>query len=94
MASIAGLCWTAAEDLFRDLDLDELYTRQIAALDLRDNRDYPYAVVIFTGKITLGISLGTTICQDLGTGTLARHSRRSRDGKTLVSGRSAKESSE
>ncbi|MBI5569769.1 MAG: hypothetical protein HY914_07480 [Desulfomonile tiedjei] len=94
MASIAGLCWTAAEDLFRDLDLDELYMRQIAALDLRDNRDYPYAVVIFTGKITLRISLGTTLARDQRTGALSGHSRRSLDGKKLLSGRPAKESSE
>jgi hypothetical protein len=94
MASIAGLCWTAAEELFRDLDLDELYMRQIAALDLRDNRDYPYAVVIFTGKITLGISLGTALANDLRTRGLSGHSRRPREGETLLPGRPAKESAE
>ena len=28
MASIVDLCWTSSEDLFEDLDLDALYTRQ------------------------------------------------------------------
>ena len=94
MASIDGLCWTAAEELFRDLDLDELYMRQIAALDLRDNHDYPYAVVIFTGKITLGISLGTTLANDLRTRGSSGHSRRSREAEKLLPGRPAKEPGE
>jgi len=58
MASIADLCWTTAEDLVRDVDLDSLYLRQLRVLGGEDNHKYPYLVLIFTGKITIGINLG------------------------------------
>ncbi|MBI4962866.1 MAG: hypothetical protein HY913_06290 [Desulfomonile tiedjei] len=58
MASITDLCWTSAEELFRDLDLDVLYTRQIRAVGAEYCTNYPYLLLVYTGKITIGISLG------------------------------------
>ncbi len=57
MGSTSELCWTSAEDLFRELDLDSLYARQVAVLGSFSSRNYPYLVLIYTGKITIGISL-------------------------------------
>jgi hypothetical protein len=60
MASIVDLCWTHSEELFRDLDLDALYLRQTSVIG-RDRRSgYPYLLLLHTGKITIGISLGNT----------------------------------
>jgi hypothetical protein len=58
MGSTVELCWTAAEELFRDLDLDNLYARQVRVLDSVSCSDYPYLILVYTGKITIGISLG------------------------------------
>ncbi len=60
MGSISELCWTSAEDLFRELDLDGLYARQVAVLGSFSSPNYPYLVLIYTGKITIGISLVDT----------------------------------
>jgi len=57
MGSTSELCWTSAEDLFRELDLDSLYARQVAVLRSFSSRNYPYVVLIYTGKITIGINL-------------------------------------
>lgn len=61
MASIADLCWTTSEDLFRDVDLDDLYVRQAATIGLC-NGGHPYLVLVHTGKITIAIHLGK--CSD------------------------------
>lgn len=58
MGSTAELCWTDAAELFRDLDLDDLYARQVRVLDSVSCRNYPYLVLVYTGKITIGICLG------------------------------------
>jgi hypothetical protein len=58
MGSTGELCWTAAAELFTDLDLDDLYARQVRVLDSVSCRNYPYLVLVYTGKITIGISLG------------------------------------
>jgi hypothetical protein len=58
MASIADLCWTSSEDLFVDVDLDTLYVRQLTTMSAHDYRSYPYVLLVHTGKITIGISLG------------------------------------
>lgn len=58
MASIAELCWTTSEDLFRDVDLDELYMRQAATIGGPCQADHPYLVLVHTGKITIAINLG------------------------------------
>jgi hypothetical protein len=58
MASIADLCWTSSEDLFRDVDLDTLYSRQLKTIGVQDFERYPYVVLVHTGKITIGIDLG------------------------------------
>lgn len=58
MASIVDLCWTSSEDLFQDLDLDALYSRQIRTVAGDSCSKYPYLVLIYTGKITIGINLG------------------------------------
>lgn len=60
MASIVDLCWTSSEELFRDLDLDALYVRQTAVIGGDRRSGYPYLLLLHTGKITIGISLGCT----------------------------------
>jgi hypothetical protein len=60
MASIVDLCWTDSEELFRDLDLDALYMRQTAVIGGDRRSGYPYLLLIHTGKITIGICLGST----------------------------------
>lgn len=58
MASIAELCWTTSEDLFRDVDLDDLYARQAAMIGGTCQAGHPYLVLVHTGKITIAINLG------------------------------------
>jgi hypothetical protein len=58
MASIVDLCWVTSEELFEDLDLDSLYMRQLRVVGGDRGRPYPYILLIHTGKITVGISLG------------------------------------
>ena len=60
MASIVDLCWTNSEELFRDLDLDALYMRQTSVIGGDRRSGYPYLLLIHTGKITIGISLGNS----------------------------------
>jgi hypothetical protein len=43
------------EELFDDLDLDALYMMQAHALGSRCGGHYPYVLLIFTGKSTLGV---------------------------------------
>ncbi len=59
MASIVDLCWTHSEELFRDLDLDALYMRQASVIRGGRRSGYPYLLLLHTGKITIGISLGS-----------------------------------
>jgi hypothetical protein len=61
MASIIDLCWNSAEELFEDLDLDRLYVRQVEVMGTAQDQNYPYIVVVFTGKITIGLNLGCYI---------------------------------
>jgi hypothetical protein len=63
MGSTGELCWTSAEDLFRELDLDSLYARQVAVLGPFSSRNYPCLILIYTGKITIGINL-INACED------------------------------
>ncbi len=58
MASIADLSWTTAEDLFRDVDLDDLYMRQADTIAGPCHAGHPYLVLVHTGKITIAIHLG------------------------------------
>ncbi|MBI5249087.1 MAG: hypothetical protein HY912_06300 [Desulfomonile tiedjei] len=58
MASIVDMCWTNAEELFSGLNLDDLYMRQISVIGGTRRSGYPYVLLINTGKITIGISLG------------------------------------
>lgn len=60
MASIVDLCWTNSEELFRGLDLDALYMRQTSVIGGDRRSGYPYLLLIHTGKITIGISLGSS----------------------------------
>jgi len=57
MGSVSELCWTSAEDLFRELNLDSLYARQVGVLGPFTSSNYPDLIMIFTGKITIGINL-------------------------------------
>ena len=58
MASIVDLCWMTSQDLLKDIDLDSLYARQLRAIGADRYGDYPYLLLVHTGKITIGISLG------------------------------------
>jgi hypothetical protein len=62
MASIADLCWTTTEDLFRDVDLDDLYMLQATTIAGSSHAGHPYLVLVHTGKITIAIHLGR--CSD------------------------------
>lgn len=58
MASIAELSWTSSQDLFREVDLDSLYARQLRVIGAENYHHYPYLILVHTGKITIGIDLG------------------------------------
>ena len=60
MGSVSELSWTSAEDLFRELNLDSLYARQVGVLGPFSSSNYPYLILIYTGKITIGINLANT----------------------------------
>ncbi len=61
MASIAELCWTHAEELFREVDLDALFERQHRALRTVNCAEYPYLILVYTGKVTIGLELGSSM---------------------------------
>jgi hypothetical protein len=58
MGSVDALSWSNAADLFEDLDLDDLYLRQVGVINRETCKNYPYTLLVFSGKITLGINLG------------------------------------
>ncbi|MEI7448865.1 MAG: hypothetical protein WCJ75_04505 [Desulfomonile sp.] len=58
MASIADLCWANSQDLLREVDLHVLYVLQFKAIGAAHYRNYPYHLLVHTGKITIGINLG------------------------------------
>jgi hypothetical protein len=72
MASIVDLCWTSSEDLFQDVDLDALYTRQAQTVGGDSSPRYPYVVLVYTGKITIGINLGNEFEPRRGTRNLSQ----------------------
>lgn len=86
MASIVDLCWTTAEDLMRDVDLDSLYIQQLRVLGGNDNRKYPYLILIFTGKITIGINLGNGCNGEAGLGFARSEPKRVNEDATLAEG--------
>ena len=57
MASIDELCWKSTEELFRDVDLETLFVRQLAVIGSNKRIGYPFMLLIHTGKITMGITL-------------------------------------
>lgn len=57
MASIADMCWRNSEELFSDLDLEDLYFRQLSVVGAGSGMQYPYTLLIHTGKITLAVHL-------------------------------------
>ena len=62
MASISDMCWTSSEDLFQDLDLDALYVRQLRSFGAQNWGNYPYMILVHTGRIAIGINLGHAFC--------------------------------
>ncbi len=58
MGSVDALSWSNAADLFEDLDLDTLYMRQVNVINKDVCKHYPYTLLVYSGKITLGINLG------------------------------------
>lgn len=79
MASTVDLCWTTAEDLMREVDLDSLYERQVRAIGATRNENYPYLLLVYTGKITIGINLGNEFGNVPGFGAGASQGSRLRD---------------
>jgi hypothetical protein len=61
MASVVDLSWTNTAELFRDVDLDALYLRQLESMGGNPDSGYPYHILVFTGKITIGINLGNRL---------------------------------
>ncbi len=94
MGSTVELCWTAAEELFKDLDLDDLYERQVRVLDSVSCRDYPYLVLVYTGKITIGISLGTRFQSIDSTGQSRKTAGSSKQDDVFFSGPCVEDPSE
>jgi hypothetical protein len=73
MASIVDLRWTNSQELLADLDLDLLYVRQLQAIGGSQYKNYPYVLLLHTGKIMIGIDLGYSafIFRDFGAGIRA-----------------------
>ncbi len=94
MGSTVELCWTAAAELFKDLDLDDLYARQVRVLDSVSCRNYPYLVLVYTGKITIGISLGERDESFDSSGKFRRDARSSKHDDSFSSWSHVEESSE
>ena len=94
MGSTNELCWTAAEELFRDLDLDNLYARQVRVLDSVSCRNYPYLILVYTGKITIGISLGDRFQSTNSTGPSRRTAGSSKHDDMFFSGSCIEDPSE
>ena len=61
MACTSDLCWNYSEDLFRDVNLDSLFALQQSALGGENCESYPYLLLLYTGKITIGIDLGRCV---------------------------------
>lgn len=61
MASTEDLCWSNCEDLFTGVDFDCLYSLQAQTLAGAKNPEYPYTVLLHTGKITISLDLGRCI---------------------------------
>ncbi len=57
MGSVEDMFWSCAEDLFRDVDLDELYIRQCRILGGTALEDGSPMVLVHTGKTSIGICL-------------------------------------
>lgn len=57
MASIVDLSWTNSEDLFDGVNLDTLYMIQHERVIGRNSGEYPYMILLHTGKITIAINL-------------------------------------
>jgi hypothetical protein len=60
MASIS-MSWAAAEDLFSEVDFDFLYAVQLRSLGTPGAGDYPYALLVHTGRILISINLANWI---------------------------------
>jgi hypothetical protein len=57
MACTRDVCWSNAAELFYDADFDLMYSRQQQAMCGRSDGAYPYALLVYTGKITIAINL-------------------------------------
>jgi hypothetical protein len=91
MASIVDLCWTSSEDLFEDLDLDALYTRQAQTVGGDSCPRYPYVVLVYTGKITIALNLGNEFEPRRGSRHLSQAGNRPFQDDLLASWKPVKE---
>jgi hypothetical protein len=57
MASIADMCWSSSENLFREIDIDLLYDIQSRTIAGNKAAHYPFMLLIHTGKITIGLDV-------------------------------------
>jgi hypothetical protein len=64
MGSVEEMFWSCAEDLFRDVDLADLYIRQRTVLGGESLIETAPMVLVHTGKTAIGICLGPS-SQDL-----------------------------
>jgi hypothetical protein len=60
MANISELTWSLSQELFKEIDLDDLYLRQIRGVNPDDSGSYPYHLLIYTGRVTVAIHLNRT----------------------------------
>lgn len=64
MASIVNLRWKSSQELLADVDLDTLYIRQVKTIGGAHYKNYPYMLLLHTGKIMIGIDLGQVSFMD------------------------------
>ena len=57
MASIADMCWSNTEELFKEIDVDLLYDVQSRTIGGEKAVNYSFLLLIHTGKITIGIDV-------------------------------------
>ena len=68
----------------RDIDLDSLYERQLRAIGSTHTRNYPYLLLVYTGKITIGINLGNSFGRMHGSGVRGLRGGQMHDGTSAA----------
>lgn len=71
MASVIDLSLTDTDDLFRGLDLDYMLNLQRKILSGGNSPEYPCALLINSGKITVGVNFSARVVSEKFSGILA-----------------------